>query len=184
MDDELIVELFWERSESAILETSRKYGAYCRTIAYNILASIADAEECENDTYGAAWRTIPPARPRVLKSFLGRLTRNIALDRHDYNKAQKRNHEFDILLSELGDCIAAQESRLEYETGYIANLISSFLRSIDRKSRLVFIRRYWYSDSINDIALRFDMSDSKTKSMLFRTRKKLKRYLAKEGVIL
>jgi RNA polymerase sigma factor (sigma-70 family) len=184
VDDEMIVNLYWERSESAISETSKKYGAYCRTIAYNILADCLDAQECENDTYAAAWNTIPPTRPKILKSFLGRLTRNIALDRYDYNKAQKRNNEFDVLLSELGDCIATQDTEPKYETGYIAKHISDFLRGIDTKNRLVFIRRYWYSDSINDISVRFGMSVSKTKSVLFRTRKKLKAYLEKEGVIL
>lgn len=184
LDDEMIIDLYWERSETAIYETSNKYGSYCRTIALNILAVSSDAEECENDTYIAAWNTIPPTRPRILKSFLGRLTRNVALDRYDYNKAKKRNNEFDILLSELGDCIAAQNNQQEYEVGYISKHISNFLRSIDTKSRLVFIRRYWYSDSINDIALRFGMSVSKTKSLLFRTRNKLKKYLEKEGVAL
>lgn len=115
MEDERIIDLYWERSEAAISETSKKYGPYCRTIAYNILADSFESEECENDTYIAAWNTIPPTRPRILKSFLGRLTRNIALDRYDYNKAKKRNNEFDILLSELGDCIAAKNNQPEYE---------------------------------------------------------------------
>ncbi|WP_312643322.1 sigma-70 family RNA polymerase sigma factor [Hydrogenoanaerobacterium sp.] len=166
MDDEMIIDLYWERSESAISETSKKYGSYCRSIAYNILADYLDVEECENDTYVAAWNTIPPTRPKILKSFLGRLMRNIALDRYDYNKAQKRNNEFDILLSELGDCIAGQDTESKYESGYVAKSISDFLRSIDTQSRLVFIRRYWYSDSINDISVGFGMSVSKTKSLL------------------
>lgn len=184
MEDEIIIDLYWKRSETAISETSRKYGSYCKTIAFNILSDSFEAEECENDTYIAVWNAIPPTRPIMLKSFLGRLVRNIALNRYDYNKAKKRNNEFDILLSELGDCIASQSTQSEYETGYIAKLISNFLRSIDATSRLVFIRRYWYSDSINDISLRFNMSISKIKSMLFRTRNKLKIYLEKEDVVL
>ena len=105
MDDEKIVDLFWERSELAIAETSIKYGMYCRTIAHNILSNYLDAQVCENDTYIAAWNAIPPTRPTKLLAFLGRLTRNIALDRYDYNTAKKRNGEFNILLSELEECI-------------------------------------------------------------------------------
>lgn len=185
MEDELIIDLYWERSEDAISETAKKYGRYCYTIAFNLLSNHADAQECENDTYVAAWNAIPPTRPNKLLPFLGRLARNIALNRYDYNMAKKRNDEFNILLSELEECIQAPNTvETEIEAGYVAKLISDFLRTIDTESRCVFLRRYWYSDSIKDISTRYGMSSSKIKSMLFRTRNKLRDYLKKEGVSL
>ena len=185
LEDEKIVALYMERSENAIIETASKYGSFCRTIAFNILSNYTDAEECENDTYLAAWNTIPPTRPAKLSTFLGRLTRNIALDKYDYYTAQKRNSKFDLLLSELDDCISVPDNvEEEYEAGQVAKIISEFLRSRDYESRNVFLRRYWYADSISDISERFGMSESKVKSMLFRTRKKLKQYLKREGMII
>ena len=181
LEEREIVDLFWARSEIAIAETSRKFGHYCMAIAQNILSNRNDAEECVNDTYLAAWNTIPPSRPDKLLAFLGRITRNIALDKYDYNKAQKRNGEFDLVLYELIDCIPAQDN---YEEGQTAKAISVFLRGLDVDSRNTFIRRYWYSDSISEISKRFGMSGSKVKSMLFRTRKKLRIHLEKEGVSL
>lgn len=185
LDDEMIIKLYWERSESAITETSNKYGRYCKAIAYNILDNHADAEECENDTYMAAWNTIPPARPDKLLAFLGRLTRNIALDRYDYNKARKRHSEFNTLLSELEDLVSSQNNvEADYESKQVSNYISKYLRSLNVENRVIFLRRYWYSDSIKDISKQFGMSQSKVKSILFRMRKKLKKYLEKEGIIL
>ena len=184
MDDEKIVDLYWERSELAIAETSIKYGKYCRTIALNILSNHLDAQECENDTYIAAWNAIPPTRPIKLLAFLGRLTRNIALDRYDYNAAKKRNGKFNILLSELEECIpSANNVEMQYESGQVSMAISDFLRSIDSEIRVVFIRRYWYSDSLKDISKQLGISESKLKSILFRTRNKLKVYLEKEGIL-
>lgn len=183
MDDEKIVDLFWERSELAIVETKTKYGKYCRSIAFNILSNYSDVEECENDTYIAAWNAMPPTRPTKLLAFLGRLTRNIALDRYDYNFAQKRNGEFNLLLSELEECIPSTYNlEAQYENGQIAKAISKFLYTVDSQRRVIFIRRYWYSDSIKDISLQFGITDSKVKSILFRTRNKLKAYLEKEGI--
>ena len=185
MEDERIIDLYWKRSEAAISETSGKYGKYLWQIAFRILNNHEDAGECENDTYAAAWNTMPPAYPKSLLAFLGRLARNIALDRYDYNRAKKRNGEFDLLLSELEECLASPDTvEAEVEGGYVAGLISDFLRSLDADSRCMFLRRYWYSDSIRDISKRFGVSDSKVKSNLFRTRKKLNAYLNQEGVIL
>ncbi len=184
MEDEKIIDLYWKRSEDAISETTGKYGKCIRQIAFRILNNHEDAGECENDTYAAAWNAIPPAYPKSLLAFLGRLVRNIALDRYDYNQAKKRNGKFDVLLSELEECLASPDTvETEVEAGYVAGLISDFLRALDADSRCIFLRRYWYSDSIRDIAARFGMSDSKVKSNLFRTRKKLKEHLDKEGVI-
>lgn len=183
MEDEKIVDLFWERSESAIIETAKKYGQYCKTIAINILGNSEDAKECENDAYHALWNTIPPNRPSVLKAYLGRILRNIAIDKYDYNTAQKRNSKFDLILSELEECIVSPANvELQYEQGEIAKRISEFLWTIDKENRIVFVRRYWYSDSISSIAAQFGMSESKVKSMLFRMRNRLKIYLEKEGV--
>jgi RNA polymerase sigma-70 factor (ECF subfamily) len=185
MNEKEIIDLFWERSEIAISETSKKYGSYCYSIAYNILSNDSDAQECINDAYLAAWNSIPPTRPNIFKTFLGRLTRNISLDRYDYNTAKKRKSDFDILLSELEDCIfSAADTEKEYYNGQVSKMISNFLRTIDKEQRTIFIRRYWYSDSIKDISALFGLSDSKVKSMLFRTRSKLKLYLEEEGVVL
>ena len=183
MDDNAIIDLFFQRSENAITETSLKYHQYCMTIAYNILPCHHDAEESVNDTYLTAWNIIPPNRPKKLSAFLGRITRNIALNKYDYYKAKKRNNEFDLILSELGDIVSAQESvETQYEAGQVAEAISAFLRCIDTENRNVFIRRYWYTDSISDIANRFGISESKIKSMLLRIRNKLKSFLEKEGI--
>lgn len=185
LDDEKIVDLYWERTEIAISETSKKYSRYLRTIAFNILSNHLDAEECENDTYIAAWNAMPSARPNKLLAFLGRITRNIALDRYDYNTAKKRNNEFDLLLSELEDFISSpSDVETQFENGELSKAISNYLRTIDSKYRLVFIRRYWYSDSIKSISSHLSMSESKVKSILFRTRKNLKTYLEKEGIII
>lgn len=184
MEDDKIIDLYWERSEAAITETEKKFGNYCKSIAYHILSNNEDADECVNDTYLALWNTIPPSKPDRLTAFIGRITRNIAFDKYDFNTAQKRNGKFDLILSELGDCITSPDNvESQYLAKQTAKEISNFLRSIDYGSRNVFIRRYWYAESIAEVAERFHMSESKVKSMLFRTRKKLKQYLLKEGLL-
>lgn len=183
MEDQEILHLYLQRSQQAPLETKNKYGAYCRAIARNILSNFSDIEECENDTYLAAWHAIPPNMPRKFSVFLGRITRNIALDKHGYNTAKKRNREFEVILTELEGCLASVETvETAYEAGEIGNLINQFLYAIDEQARNIFIRRYWYSDSIVDLCMRFNMSSSKVKSILFRTRNKLRAHLDKEGV--
>ncbi len=183
MEDSTIIDLFWQRDQSAIAETSAKYDRFCFSIAFNILKNKEDSEECVNDTYMKAWNAIPPTRPGRLQSFLGKITRNLALDRYDYNNAAKRSGEIDTILSELTECISSPESvESTYEEKYIASLISQWLRQQDEIRRNVFVRRYWYSDSIGDIARRFGMSEGRTRSMLFRLREKLKHYLRQEGV--
>lgn len=181
MEDQGIVHLYLQRSQQAIVETKNKYGAYCKGIARNILSNYADIEECENDTYLAAWNAIPPNMPRKFSVFLGRIARNIALDKHGFNTAKKRNREFEVILTELEGCVASTDTvETEYEAGEIANAINQFLYAVDEQTRNIFIRRYWYSDSIENLALRFDMSSSKVKSILFRTRNKLRVHLDKE----
>lgn len=181
MEDQGIVQLYLQRSQQAIAETKNKYGAYCKMIARNILSNYADVEECENDTYLAAWHAIPPNLPRKFSIFLGRITRNIALDKHGYNTAKKRNREFEIILTELEGCLASPDTvETEYEAGETASAINQFLYALDEQARNVFIRRYWHSDSIENLAMRFNMSSSKVKSLLFRTRNKLRVFLDKE----
>ncbi|MCL2817167.1 MAG: RNA polymerase sigma factor [Clostridiales bacterium] len=185
MDDKLILDLYWARSESAVSKTAEKYGKYCFAIAVNILQNKADAEECVNDTYLKAWEAIPPQRPEIFSSFLGKITRNLALNKCKERKTKKRGGGIALLLSELEDCIpSAGTVESEYESQTVIEAINACLLSMDRESRVVFVRRYWYADPVKAIAARFQMSESKVKSMLFRARKTLKAHLEKEGVIL
>lgn len=182
MTDQTIIDLFWQRSEEAIRNTSKKYGRYLMKIAMNILNYYEESEECVNDTYLMAWEQIPPDRPQKLLSYLGRITRCLALNRYDYLTAQKRNIEFTLQLAELEDCLTGTDSlETQYESGELASVISAFLREQSSDTRNIFIRRYWFSDSIMEIASRFNMSESKVKSILFRTRKRLKKHLESEG---
>ena len=186
MDDDKIVDLYLMRNEDAIKQTSLKYGKQLHSVAVNIVQDSFDAEECENDTYIKVWNSIPPHEPRTyLFAFLARITRNISLDLCKYKNRQKRTAVIVELSAELEQCIpapTAQVCRISDE-GF-GELISSFLWKLDEDTRNVFIRRYWFLDSINQIAERFQMSESKVKSMLFRTRNKLRKYLEKEGVAL
>jgi len=184
LDDNIILDLYWARSESAISETAQKYGGYCTKIAMNILQNSEDTEECVNDTYLKTWNAIPPQRPTIFSSFLGKIIRNLSLNKYKEQRAKKRGgYEVVLLLDELEDCVpSGNRVEYEYEAGVIAQTIDRFLHSIDAESRIVFVRRYWYVDSIRSIAARFQMSESKVKSMLFRTRSKLRIYLEKEGI--
>ncbi|MCL2056935.1 MAG: sigma-70 family RNA polymerase sigma factor [Oscillospiraceae bacterium] len=185
MEDIEIIDLYWSRSESAIMETAVKYGRYLMAIANNILTNENDSEECVNDAYLGAWNAMPSQRPNYLKAFLGKIARNIALGKYDYNKAKKRNSEFDLILSELEGCVSSPESvESSFDEDETAKIISDFLRLQTDGNRGIFLRRYWYADSIGSIAVRFSMSESKVKSILFRMRGKLKIHLEKEGVLL
>jgi len=186
MDDDMILDLYWARSESAINETAKKYGSYCLTIANNILQNSEDAEECVNDTYHKTWDTVPPQRPTIFRAFLGKIARNLSLNKYKEQRTKKRGGDgITLMYSELEDCIPSNSNvEMEYESGFVIGAINSCLLSLDSESRIVFVRRYWYADSIQAIATRFQMSESKVKSMLFRTRNKLKSYLENEGVIL
>jgi RNA polymerase sigma-70 factor (ECF subfamily) len=184
MEDNLILDLYFARSESAISETAAKYGKYCHTIAMNILRNNEDSEECVSDTYLRAWDAIPPQRPSIFSSFLGKITRNLSLDRLKGQRAEKRGGgEIPLLLDELEECLpSASNVEAEAEANAVVQAINAFLDSLAAADRVVFIRRYWYADSIAAIAVRYQMSESKAKSMLFRTRNKLRAYLEKEGV--
>ena len=184
MDDNAIMDLYWARSEKAISETAARYGSYCYGIAYNILSNREDSEESVNDTYLAAWNTMPPRRPSLLGAFLGKLTRYISLDRWKQRSCLKRGGgEVALCLEELEDCISGRESTedavIRKET--IAS-VNRFLDSLSETERRVFLCRYWYLDSVDDIAKRFGFSQSKTASMLHRIRGKLNKQLEKEGL--
>jgi len=183
MEDSQIIELYWQRSERAITETSNKYSRLLRSIAMNILGNFSDAEECENDTYIAVWNTIPPTRPHIFSAFLSKVVRNISINRYEYNRAKKRNNEYDLILSELEDCVSGGQSVEEqFAAGEIAAYIDEFLKIQKEETRVIFVRRYWYADPVKDIASRMRLTESKVKIVLFRTRKDLQTYLEERGV--
>lgn len=183
MDDAHIVDLFWARSEAAISETAAKYGNYCHSIAYSILADNEDAAESVNDTYFDAWNTMPPHRPTILSTFLGKITRRIAIDKWRGQTAEKRGGcEVTLALDELSECIPARHSvEDEVELAELAKVIDSFVMSLPPMQRRVFVCRYWYLDSISAIANQLGFSQSKVKMMLYRQRTKLLAALEKEG---
>ena len=185
MEDVHIIELFWARSETAIGATSAKYGKYCYTIAYNILANAEDADESVNDTYLNAWNSIPPHRPSNLATFLGKITRRIAIDKWRSRSAEKRGGgEVPLALDELSDCVPAKSSvEQEVETEELEQAMNDFVMALPITERRVFICRYWYLDSISSISQQFGFSQSKVKVMLHRTRKDLRIYLHRKGVI-
>lgn len=184
MDDCQIVALYLQRREQAIEETAAKYGKYCFSIAHNILENREDAEEAVNDAYLGAWAAIPPHRPAVLSTFLGKITRRAALKRWQRDRAQKRGGgEPDLVLEELSDYISDKGSaETAVETAELTQILNRFIQTLPKEERTVFICRYWYMDPIRDIGTRYGFSQSKVKSMLARTRKKLHTYLQKEGI--
>ena len=182
MTDQEIVELYWQRSEEAIFCTMRQYGGYLMKLAVNILHLREEAEECVNESYLSAWEQMPPDRPERLLPYLGRITRCLALNRYDYLNARKRKADFTLQLSELEDCLSSGDTPQEQlDRRALAQAISAFLRSEDAESRMLFLRRYWYSDPIKDIAKRCGLRESTVKSRLFRIRGRLKDYLLREG---
>ena len=186
MTDADIVTLYWARDEQAIAQTAQKFGAYCRKIAMNLLGNQEDAEECENDTWMAAWNSMPQNRPDKLAPYLGRITRNLALDLRERQNAKKRGGgQTEAVLEELEFCLpAGDHTAQEVESAETARSISAFLRSQPEQARNIFIRRYWYCDATADIAKRYGIGESKVRVTLHRMRTKLKAYLEKEGVCL
>ena len=185
MDDELIVQLYWDRSENAILETDRKYGAYCDSIAYGILQSREDAEESVNDTYMDAWNTMPPNRPSVLSTFLGKITRRISIDRWRIRSAKKRGgDEVTLALDELEECVRGSDDvELQVQRNEVIAAMHRFLDSLPDTERRIFLLRYWYLEPIQSIANQYGFTQSKVASMLHRIRGKLRRQLEKEGYV-
>ena len=183
MEDEKIVSLYWDRDETAIRETEIKYDRYLTKIAYNILADREDSRESVNDTYLAAWNSIPPHRPGVLSAYLAKLTRRISIDRFRYRTRDKRREsEYSVSLSELGDCVSGGNTTEEIvNVKLLADAIGIFLRLQSEEARNAFIGRYYFLDSVKEVAAYCGMSESKCKTLLHRTRLGLKDYLRKEG---
>ena len=181
MEDKQIIDLYFARDEQAITETNQKYGAYCQTIAYRILQSLPDAEECVSDTCLRAWNTIPPQRPTRLAAFLGAITRRLALDRYEQRTAQKRGGaQTALLLDELQECIPNGENVAE--DILLKDLLNRFLSSLPAVTRRTFVLRYWYAYSLQEIGRMQGMRKDAVATSLYRTREKLKEFLEKEGV--
>ena len=185
MEDDKIVNLYLERNENAIAETKNKYENYCFSISYSILHDQQDCEETLNDTYLAAWNAIPPHHPENLATFIGKICRRLSLNKWRSNSALKRGgDQVTLSFDELEGCIGEDRSfREALQEKVLTDAINEFLAGLKENERKVFVCRYWYFDSIEDIAKRFSYSSSKTKMMLKRTRDKLKDYLIKEGVM-
>ena len=183
MEDNRIIDLYWERNERAISETTEKYGKYLHSISYQILQNAEDAKECVNDTYNDAWQSMPPHRPSILSTFLGKITRRISIDLWRKYSAEKRGGGVTALaLDELEECVSGTgDIMAEVERLELQKKLNDFLLALPQTERQVFICRYWYMDAVSDIAKQFAFSESKIKSMLYRTRNKLRTMLEKEG---
>lgn len=183
MDDEQIIRLYWDRNELAISATADKYGNYCTSIAANILGNREDAQECVNDTYMNAWNAIPPHQPRVLSTFLGKIVRNLSYNRYRLNTAGKRGGgQIPLVLEELSELVSGREDvEQELQAMELKSAIHAFLGSLPPQKRAIFIRRYWYTDSIAQIAQRYDMSQGAVTMILSRLRQKLRRHLLEGG---
>ena len=183
MEDQEIIELFFARSEQAIAELQGKYGNRCMQVAWNVLNNRLDAEECVNDAYLAAWNTIPPQKPNPLLAYVCRIVRNLSIKRYHANNAQKRNSHYDVALDELGAYIQTKDTvENELAVKELADAINHFLGTLSKENRMMFVRRYWFADSIADIAVMFGTSSKIVSLHLLRVRKGLKKYLEKEGI--
>ena len=188
MNDEKILELYNERNESAIAMTAAQYENYLMRVAFNVLRNYQDSEECVSDGYMGAWNSIPPAKPASLKMYIAKIVRNKAIDMALAKSADKRGGgQIDLCLDELSECIGCADARIDARAfdgsdGRISEIISAYLHRQDSKRARMFVRRYWYMDSISDIAMHFNCSLSKVKTTLFRMRQELKDELSKEGI--
>ena len=185
MDDGQIVGLYWQRDENAIACTDKKYRRYLHTIAYNILNNQEDSQESVNDTYLAAWNSIPPHRPQVLSSYLGKLTRRISIDLFRKKNAEKRaGSEYALSLEELSECLSTGDTTVQtLDCGLLADAIAAYLKTLPQETRTVFIGRYYYLDPVAKIAQYCRISQSKVKILLYRTRQGLGQYLKEEGFL-
>jgi RNA polymerase sigma-70 factor (ECF subfamily) len=181
LDDQAIIDLYWQRSERAIEATAQKYGGYCHTISYNILNSREDADECVNDTYMKAWQAIPPTRPARLAAYLAKLVRNVSLNKYEKAKAKKRGAgQVPLIVSELEHCIASSVAT----DSEVVELLNDFLAQLPQETRQIFMGRYFHFQSIKHIAKMRQVSESKVKMVLLRTRNDLKQMLEAKGVAL
>ena len=185
MTDERIIELFFERSEQAIRSLDEKYGRVCHSVSYNVLGNWQDAEECVNDAYLGTWNAIPPARPNPLLAFVCRIVRNLSLKRYEQNTAVKRNGIYDIALEELEEALASPVlPGEETEARELTATIEAFLDSLSKENRVIFLRRYWFSDPYADIARRVGLTEKNVSVRLTRIRKELRKYLTERGVFI
>ena len=185
MEDKQIIKLYFQRNEAAIVETSTKYGAFCHKIAMNILSIREDAEECVNDTYHSVWNQIPPTNPDSFRAFLGRITRNLSISRFRALHAQKRYSGMELMLSELVECIPSQNTiERTIESKELSEYINEWLTALAEQDAMLFIRRYWYGDSVQDLAKKTDTTAAKMAQTMLRLRKSLKAYLEQKGVTL
>lgn len=186
MTDQEIIALYWKRDERAVVETAEKYADYCASIAWNILHSRNDAEECVNDTWFRTWNDIPPTRPNIFSAYLGTITRNLSLSRYRAQNAQKRRGDrLSVAYEELGESVPDRISVEQLaNTHALGELLNRFLTNLPPKDCCMLLRRYWYMDGIEQIAGRYGMTESAVRSKLHRIRTKLKRYLEQEGVVL
>lgn len=183
MEDNEIIRLYWDRNEQAVKETSEKYGRYCKTIARNILLSEEDADECLDDTYLKAWNSMPPQRPAHLAAFLGRITRNLSFNRYKRQRAGKRGGgELPLILDELADCVSDVDDVEEMiHRQELIKAVDSFVGGLSERRRRLFVRRYWYADSVAEIAKDAGMLEGTVSKALERTRKQLRAYLTERG---
>ena len=186
MEDEQIIALFFQRSPDALPETRRKYGALCQSVARKILPDQRDVEECISDMLLRLWNAIPPERPRSLSAYIARITRNLSLDRYSYNTADQRSTALTQAFEELEPWLPAGYGDPEkaFDQRHFHTVINDFLRALPKETRIFFLRRYWYGDSIREIAEAFRVSESKVKTSLFRTRQRLRETLEKEGIVI
>lgn len=186
MDDEKIVQLYWNRDEQAIPATSEKYGAYCASIARNILGNPEDVEECVNDTYMSAWNAMPPHRPGVLSAFLGKLARNLSLNRYKYNSADRRGGgEIPAVLDEMAELVSDPGGvEQEMDRRELVEEINAFLGKLSKDQRGIFVCRYWYFDPVYQIAARYGMTENRVSVTLNRLRGKLRSHLLERGFML
>lgn len=182
MDDLMIIELYFARDEQAIEETDTKYGKLCLHMANNFLSNDADAEECVNDTYLSAWNTIPPTRPNNFRAFLCKIVRNLSMKKLEFNSALKRSQNVTVSFSELEEILPDNRTAPEWEYESLGKIITDFLQAEKEDVRNVFIRKYYFFDSISDIAGRYSFTESKVKNMLYHSRNRLRKYLKKAGV--
>ena len=183
MEDAAIIELYWQRSEQAIEETRTKYGAYCYAIAVNLLRSPEDAEETVSDTYHAAWNAMPPEKPGCLRAWLGRVTRNLSLGRWNREHRQKRSGAGTELLGELGDCLPTPDTAWQtLEEVELRRVLDEWLAGLPKLDRILFVRRYWYGDALQELANRRKISPQRLAQKMLRLRRSLKKALEKEGI--
>lgn len=183
MEDERIIQLFFSRSETAIWELNYKYGKTCQRLSVNILQNVQDAEECVNDAYLGVWNSVPPTHPEHLLSYVCRIVRNLSIKRYRYNVAKKRNSIYDVTISELEGCLASNNTvEVEMDSKELKELLYSFLDALSQQNRVIFVRRYWFADTYEQIAERVGISEKNVSVRLVRIRKQLRDYLNERGV--